>query len=54
MHYGTPAVDFLGPLDLLLAAFDDADVRHVGTEVDLDAVERPERPRALVLAPPEA
>jgi L-ascorbate metabolism protein UlaG (beta-lactamase superfamily) len=54
MHYGTPAVDFLGPLDPFLAAFDDADVRHVGTEVELDAAERPERPRALVLAPPEA
>jgi L-ascorbate metabolism protein UlaG (beta-lactamase superfamily) len=51
MHYRTPAVDFLGPLDPFLAAFD-GEVREASEEVELDPQERPRSPQALILAAP--
>ena len=53
MHYGTPAADFLGPVDPFLEAFED--VRRLdGPEAELDAAARPERPQVVVPLPPEA
>jgi L-ascorbate metabolism protein UlaG (beta-lactamase superfamily) len=50
MHYRTPAVDFLGPLDPFLAAVA-AEPRHVdGSETELGPL--PDAPVVLVLAPP--
>jgi L-ascorbate metabolism protein UlaG (beta-lactamase superfamily) len=52
MHYGTPAADFLGPLDPFLEAFED--VRRLdGPEAVIDAGERPERPVVVVPRPPD-
>lgn len=51
MHYGTPAADFLGPVDPFLEAFEDV-VRLDGPEAEIDAAERPGRPRVVVPAPP--
>jgi L-ascorbate metabolism protein UlaG (beta-lactamase superfamily) len=53
MHYGTPAADFLGPVDPFLEAFED--VRRLdGPEAEIDPAARPERPLVLVPRPPEA
>jgi L-ascorbate metabolism protein UlaG (beta-lactamase superfamily) len=53
MHYGTPAADFLGPLDPLLDALAGVAVRRVeGSEAELRADARPPAPELLVLAPP--
>jgi L-ascorbate metabolism protein UlaG (beta-lactamase superfamily) len=50
MHYGTPAADFLGPLDPFLDAVE-AEVRHAGAaEATLDAL--PEERTVLVFEPP--
>jgi hypothetical protein len=51
MHYRTPAVNFIGPLDPFLEAFDDV-VRLDGPEAEIDAAERPARPRVVVPRPP--
>jgi L-ascorbate metabolism protein UlaG (beta-lactamase superfamily) len=51
MHYGTPAADFLGPLEPFLEAVA-AEPRHVaGAETGLDPL--PDAPVVLVLEPPE-
>jgi L-ascorbate metabolism protein UlaG (beta-lactamase superfamily) len=53
MHYGTPAADFLGPLDPLLAALEGTEVRRIGgQEAELDLASRPAAPVLLVLEPP--
>jgi L-ascorbate metabolism protein UlaG (beta-lactamase superfamily) len=51
MHYRTPAVDFLEPLDPFLAAFE-GEVLEAGEEVEIDPEERPAEPEALVLTAP--
>ena len=51
MHYGTPAADFLGPVDPFLEAYDDV-LRLDGQEAEIDPSERPERPRVVVPQPP--
>jgi L-ascorbate metabolism protein UlaG (beta-lactamase superfamily) len=51
MHYGTPAADFLGPVDPFLERFDD--VRRLdGPEAEFDAAARPEGPQVVVPLPP--
>jgi L-ascorbate metabolism protein UlaG (beta-lactamase superfamily) len=50
MHYGTPAADFLGPLDPFLDAMDGDVVRVDGSETEMGADTR----GVLVLEPPGA
>ena len=52
MHYGTPAADFLGPVDPFLAAFDDV-VRLDGPDAVIDAATPPRRPQVVVPRPPD-
>ena len=53
MHYRTPAIGFLDPVDGFLGRF--ADVRAFdGPDAELSAGERPERPLVLHLAAPAA
>jgi L-ascorbate metabolism protein UlaG (beta-lactamase superfamily) len=52
MHYGTPAADFVGPVDPFLAAFED--VRRLdGPELEIEPAARPDRPQVLVPRPPD-
>jgi L-ascorbate metabolism protein UlaG (beta-lactamase superfamily) len=53
MHYRTPAVDFLEPVDGFLEAVGDAPVvRLDGSELDTGELPRGERPTVAVLGPP--
>jgi L-ascorbate metabolism protein UlaG (beta-lactamase superfamily) len=51
MHYGTPAADFLGPLEPFLDAVGAPASRPGGSETELDGL--PDSPVVLVLDPPE-
>lgn len=53
MHYGTPAADFLGPLDPFLDAVDADVVRAGDVESEIDPADRGAT-RVLVLRPPQA
>jgi L-ascorbate metabolism protein UlaG (beta-lactamase superfamily) len=50
MHYGTPAADFLGPVDVFLEAVGREIVHADGSEAEIDAGAEP---HVLVLAPPD-
>ena len=52
MHYGTPAVDFLEPVDPFLAQLDLPVVRLEGPEFDARALREDGGPRVVVPAPP--